>query len=138
MNFNSLSSPIKLRIETPLNPSEDPEKVKKAIRNIFGGRELNLVQEGDRISAETEDIKVIHIIYEKIRARNILGVARRILIKNTSGNSTWLQFNKQSAMVKAVNICEDEAESPLGPIKLTMYAKEIQKLINWLAPSFQA
>ncbi|MFQ6135410.1 MAG: RNA-binding domain-containing protein, partial [Nitrososphaerales archaeon] len=118
MNVKPPPAKVKLTIEAPLKPSEDPEKVEKAMRNIVGGIDLTVIQrQGDRLTAETEDQKGLYTVYEKIRARQSLGVARRLLTRNASEDSTSIHFNKQAAYVNAVNICEDESESPLGPLK---------------------
>lgn len=135
MNVKLPPVPVKLTIEAPLRPSEDPSKVEEALKNIVGGIDFTVIKrERDRLTAKTEDPKGLFTIYERIRARQSLGVARRLLTRNTSEDSTWIYFNKQAAYVKIVNICEDETESPLGPIKMTIYTKEPEKIIDWLAP----
>jgi len=63
-----------------------------------------------------------------------MGVARRLLLKNASEESSWVYLNKQAAYMKIVNICEDESESPLGPLKMTFKCRDPLKLIDWIAP----
>jgi predicted RNA binding protein with dsRBD fold (UPF0201 family) len=48
------------------------------------------------------------------------------------GNSTWFYLNKQAAFVGIVSICEEESESPLGPIKVTLRSSDLESVINWL------
>jgi predicted RNA binding protein with dsRBD fold (UPF0201 family) len=43
-------------------------------------------------------------------------------------------LNKQAAAAGIVVIIEDESESPLGPIRITMVCDELDVLIDWLAP----
>jgi predicted RNA binding protein with dsRBD fold (UPF0201 family) len=134
LNVKPPPAPVRLTVEAPLRPSEDPEKVVKAVGNIVGDVNLAVTRGRDSVVVETEDHKGLHIIYEKIRSKQSLGVARRRLLENISEDSTWLYLNKQAAYVNTFNICEDEAESPLGPIKVTIQTKDPQKIIDWLAP----
>jgi predicted RNA binding protein with dsRBD fold (UPF0201 family) len=135
LKFELPPAPIKLTIETPLYPSEDPEKVSTTIRNLAeGAADLIITQEKTRLTVKTEDPTALSNIYQKIRARLSLGVARKQLRQHASKNSTWLCFNKQAAYVKTLNICEEETESPLGELKVTIRSKDIAKIIDWLAP----
>ncbi|SRR3990172_514892 len=136
LKFEPPPAPIKIRIETPLNPSEDPEKVATAIRNLTEGAaaELTITKEKNCLVAETEDPTALSNIYQKIRARLSLGVARKHLRRNASKKSTSLCFNKQAAYAKTLNICEEETESPLGALKVIIRSRDLDKIIDWLAP----
>ncbi len=136
MKFEPPPTPIKITIETPLNLSEDPEKVATAIRNLTEGSttELTITNEKNRLIAETEDPTALSNVYQKIRSRLSLGVARKHLRRNASKKSTYLCFNKQAAYVKTLNICEKETESPLGELKITIRSRDLDKTIDWLAP----
>ncbi len=126
---------VRLTIEAVLHASEDPEKVKRAIKNIIGVTEITVTKSGGAsLTAETEEPKGLYTVYERIRARQTIGVARRLLTKNASEDSTWIYFNRQAAYVKTVIICADESESALGPIKLTIHTEAPEKVIDWLAP----
>ena len=43
----------------------------------------------------------------------------------------WL--NKQVAFAGHISFCEETAESPLGPLKVTIETDNPQQLIEWLA-----
>ena len=44
-------------------------------------------------------------------------------------------LNKQAAARRALlHFIEDEQESPLGPIRVTLRCEELDILIDWLAP----
>ncbi|MEM2339533.1 MAG: RNA-binding domain-containing protein [Nitrososphaerales archaeon] len=124
---------IKVKIQLIVNPSEDVEKIKDAVRKIFGDIILNPLNNG-MLQGESEDQKCLYIIYEQVRARQIMGVVRRLLIENSSGECTWLYLNRQAAYVGVVAICEEETESPLGPIKLEICTPKISEFIDWLVP----
>jgi predicted RNA binding protein with dsRBD fold (UPF0201 family) len=126
--------PLKVMVEAEVNPSEDANKVKTAIQNIIKQIELNFSQ--NKIIASTNDEKSLYLIYEQIRDKQILSVARRLLLTNMVQNTTYLLLNKQAAFMGCLNICEDENESPLGPIKLIIQSPYIDEFIEWLAPEW--
>jgi predicted RNA binding protein with dsRBD fold (UPF0201 family) len=125
---------VNVTIESPLHLSEDPEKVAEAMRHLTEGFDLAIEHRGTRLVAQTDDPAVLATIYEKLRARLSLSVARRQLRTNESELSTHIYFNKQAAYVKKINICVDDAESPLGAIKVTIRSPDPPKLIDWIAP----
>ncbi len=126
--------PLKITVEAPVNPSEDANKVKIAVQNIVKFIEPDFSQ--NKIIASTNDEKSLYLIYEQIRDKQILAVARRLLLKNMVYDSTYLLLNKQAAFVGILNICEDENESPLGPIKIIIQSPYINEFIDWLAPEW--
>lgn len=134
MRIEPFKHQVKVVVEAVVNPSEDVEKVKRAIRNITLGVEPQLTG-GRVLRGESEDQKSLYTIYEQIRARRTMAVARRMLTQNSTDNHTWLYLNKQAAYMNVVAICEEEGESPLGPIKLEIYTDNLAELIDWLSPS---
>ena len=63
-----------------------------------------------------------------------MGVLRRMLEDNRAGDSTWFLLNKQAATSGIAVVIEDEQESPLGPIRVTLSCEELDTLIDWLVP----
>jgi predicted RNA binding protein with dsRBD fold (UPF0201 family) len=74
------------------------------------------------------------ILYEQVRSRSAMGVLRRMLLDNRAGDSTWFLLNKQAATAGIAAVIEDQQESPLGPIRVTISCEELGTLIDWLAP----
>ncbi|MCP8319486.1 MAG: hypothetical protein H3Z52_00880 [archaeon] len=134
LKIKPFNLPLKITVEAQVNPSEDANKVKIAIQKLIKLIEPNFSQK-DKIVASTEDEKSLYLIYEQIRAKQILAVARRLLFKNMAQDNTYLILNKQAAFMGSLNICEEESESPLGPIKLIIQSSYINEFIDWLAPS---
>ncbi|WP_415281510.1 hypothetical protein [Candidatus Nitrososphaera sp. FF02] len=63
-----------------------------------------------------------------------MGVLRRMLMDNRAGTGTWFLLNKQGASAGIVVIIDDEQESPLGPIRVSVNCEELDALTDWLAP----
>ena len=69
---------------------------------------------------------------KSIHKKNTKNVYQRILQRNNDGNSTWFYLNKQAAFVDTVAVCSESDESPLGPIKVTIEANDIENIIQTL------
>ncbi|MFQ5941166.1 MAG: RNA-binding domain-containing protein [Nitrososphaerales archaeon] len=121
---------LDIRAECRVYPSEDSAKVIVAVKNILSNCVTELTD--SKILAVSKNPESLSKIYQHARSRAILGVFRRVLEHNTIGNSTWFYLNKQAAFVGIVSICEEESESPLGPIKVTLTSTQLQLIINWL------
>lgn len=121
---------VDIRVECQVYPSEDPAKVVRAVKNVISNCSPELVD--GKIKVVTKSPEALGIIYEQVRSRQVMGVFRKVLLNNMIANSTWFYLNKQAAYAGTVSICEEEAESPLGPIKVTMTSNELESVINWL------
>jgi len=113
-----------------INPSEDPKKVEQAFSNIFV--DMNIKLDKDSVSATSTNLESLSEIYESIKARKTQGVFRRQLNHNLIGDSTWFYLNKQAAFTNTVALCSEAEESPLGPIKVILNSKNIERIIEWL------
>jgi predicted RNA binding protein with dsRBD fold (UPF0201 family) len=74
------------------------------------------------------------ILYEQVRSRSAMGVLRRMLLDNRVGDSTSFLLNKQAATSGIAAVIEEEQESPLGPIRVTISCEELDALVDWLVP----
>ena len=117
-----------IQIFCEINPSEDPEKVKLAVNNIFPDMELE-ISETD-ISGKTNNFSVLSQISKSIHEKNIKNTYQRILKNNNDGDSTWFYLNKQAAFVNTVALCSEANESSLGPIKVILRSNEIEQVID--------
>lgn len=113
-----------------VNSSEDPNKIKKAISNIFPYSTLET--KIFSISAQSKDLKSLEKIYEIIHTKQSQKIYRRNLEKNLENNTTWFYLNKQAAFVEKIAICEKSDESPLGPIKVILTSSNIDGIIDWI------
>lgn len=120
----------KIVVKTNIQPSEDPIKVIKAVKNIIDA-DVEL-KDNNEVIALADDRKALRIIYEQSRTREILGVLEKKLIDNLSNDRTWFYLNKQAAYAGVVVICDDPNESPLGPIKVEIISENINEIIKWL------
>lgn len=121
---------VELRVETILNPSEDPEKVKKCLVNVANG--CRPVTNDGRVEATCRGIMSLHHIRVGVRSKSSLGVFRRLLGWNRKGNVTWFLLNKQAAYSGVISLAEHYEDSPLGPIRVTISSESLDTIIEWL------
>ena len=116
-----------VRISCPIFPSEDPEKVMKAVLNIFPDAVPETTENG--ISAEIGNMEHFG---EKIREQRILDTARSVMMKGRRGERSSFDLNKQAAYAGKISFAEEKAV--LGTIKVTVEAEDITSFIEMLAP----
>jgi uncharacterized protein len=114
-------------IRTPLRPTEDPEKVRTAILNIFPESEITV--ESDEMTAKTASLERFMTL---IRNHQILDSIRSKLVHSMQPGSTTISLNKQAAFVKHVSLSEGKAA--LGNMEVTIEAEDIERLIDEVAP----
>ena len=117
-----------IQIFCSINPSEDPDKVKTAMNNIFPDVELETSD--TEISGTTNNFSVLSQISKSIHEKNVKNTYQRILKKNNDGESTWFYLNKQAAFVNTVALCSEANESSLGPIKVILRSNDIEQVID--------
>ncbi|MFQ5758136.1 MAG: RNA-binding domain-containing protein [Candidatus Bathyarchaeia archaeon] len=127
---------IDVEIEVDVNPTEDLEKVKKAVANIFGNVEFEVKPQkrGSLLIAQARGRDGLAKFYNLLRRERIRDAARGVLFEGMSKTSITFYLNKQVAYAGHISFSSPVGESPLGPIKVRISCGEPQELIEWLAP----
>ena len=133
MRRPNITSRIDLKVEAIVNPSEDTQKVIDAIANLFT-RCSPEVSFRSRVVGRAVGSDSLDILYEQVRSRSAMGVLRRMLSDNRVGDSTSFLLNKQAATSGIAAVIEEEQESPLGPIRVSISCEELDALVDWLVP----
>jgi len=120
----------KIEMSCPVNPSEDPAKVEKAIANIFPYSIIKY--ENFTMFAQSKELRSFEKIYETIHTNQSQKTYSRNLENNLENDTTWFFLNKQAAFVEKVAICDEPEESPLGPIRVTLTSSNIDGIIDWI------
>ncbi|MDI6917145.1 MAG: RNA-binding domain-containing protein [Thermoplasmatales archaeon] len=114
---------MKVVVETICKPTEDKDKIKKAVLNIFP--ELRIDDKGNRMTGASSSLDRFK---EILRNHRIRDTARTILLRGEKGNKTIFKLNKQVAFVG--KICFAEESHPLGDIWVTIEGENIDSIIE--------
>lgn len=123
---------IDCRVEAlcEVNPSEDPQRIQQLLSNVLN--EVEFDSSENSIRASSKQLESLSKIRESIQNHASRRVYWKFLNNNLDGNETWFYLNKQAAFVNSVALCEHANESPLGPIKIMIRSKNIDRIIEWL------
>ncbi|MFA5365334.1 MAG: RNA-binding domain-containing protein [Candidatus Bathyarchaeia archaeon] len=129
-------SAVQVHFETEVNPTEDLEKVKQAVENIFGTLKFETKQRkwGTLLVSNSAGHEALIKLYEILKREQIIAAARKVLRSATDESSVTFYLNKQVAYAGHISFSEETAESPLGPIKVQIRTNDPEKIVDWLAP----
>jgi predicted RNA binding protein with dsRBD fold (UPF0201 family) len=107
-------------------PSEDPDKVRKAILNIFPDASLEVTERGLEGTASLDRFK------DLIRRQKILDSTRSMMFKGIRNGYITIHLNKQVAFVGKVSFTEPK--TVLGTMRVTIETDDPERLIDAVAP----
>ena len=127
---------IDLQVEAEVNSTEDSEKVKVALENVFGNLEFEVKPQrrGSLLIGKAHGVDGLTKLYNLLRRERIRDAARGVLFDGLSERSIVFYLNKQVAYAGHLSFSEPVSESPLGPIKVQIKCDNPRELIEWLAP----
>jgi len=119
-----------------VNLTESEEKVRTAVANLFAGLPIvvNSSHNGSVLEAKVKGQEALIKFRNLLRNDRIRDAARRALLTSTKNGAVVFCLNKQVAFAGHISFSEEIAESPLGPIKVTIKCDDPRKLVDWLAP----
>ncbi len=118
----------KMMAKARVNPTEDLDKVIKAMSNLFKFDELEI---GDGFVIVTGEKESLLELRESLKIRKIRDTAHRIFLKGAEGDKIMFSLNKQSALVSIPNFVDGEM-SVLGEIDVTIETDNIEGFIDWM------
>jgi uncharacterized protein len=122
----------RVTIEATISPSEDPEKVLAAVKNVAEGTPGGSIEVGGSAKISYDGIRCLDRLKGQLRDRHVRSAARRLLLTSKDGKTVTLMLNRQAASVGVLAVCGDPDESPLGPIYLSIRSSKIDEVIEWL------
>ncbi len=128
---------MKAEVWVEVRPTEDEEKVRRALSNVFIYDEIRIEEsEGKRyIVALGNGFKSLIKVHNLIKEQGIEDSARSVLMRGgIDGNRVVFHLHKQAAYAGVLTFVTEENESPLGPITFIVETNDPKRLIDWLAP----
>ncbi|MCX8185199.1 MAG: RNA-binding domain-containing protein [Sulfolobales archaeon] len=125
-----------LRVEVEVRPTENLEKVVRAVRNIFEVevKEVELSERYKLLIGESKNVESLRKFHAALRQQRILDSARAYIVKNRRGNTLELKLHKQAAYAGYISLVTFDEESPLGPIRVLIVSDRIDEIVDWLTP----
>ncbi len=116
---------MRVRISTPLNPTEDPEKVKRAVKNIFPDADLDIA--GAELIGSAKSLEKFKEILAEQRIRD---TARDFLSGKIQGNSLKFSISKQAAYMGKISF--GGVRPALGEIEVEIEDENPDRVVEWL------
>ena len=120
---------VEVEVETTIHPTEDVEKVKKAVKNLFPDAEIEIV--GEKLHAKASDLSRFR---ELLRIQKILDTARSELMRGKKGKTVTIYLNKQTALISRINFADEDAILSPIKVKFRLYDVDFEKFLDYLAP----
>jgi predicted RNA binding protein with dsRBD fold (UPF0201 family) len=127
----------RVRVEAEVRPTEDVEKVKRAVLNVFRPDRVVVEDLGGGyrvVVAEAFSLRSLSRLWERLRQERILDAARGYMLRGIEGDVLVFKLNKQAAYVGRVSLVDMDAEAPMGPIVFTVEHPDPRAVVDWLAP----
>lgn len=119
-----------IKIKAIVQQTEDPEKVKKAITNLFGDISLNYDRDESIITGKIDAIEGLHSFRSRIAQDRIKTTLSNTLTRWTKEDYLSFGLNRQAAFAGHVSLNLTN-EDPMGPIQVQMRGDIIQ-IIDFL------
>jgi len=126
---------IRIQVEVPVYPTEDPEKVRRALSNIIFGMSFSERVEGGvkYLTGVSEESNTLSQIKRRLKDQSTSAFARETLSKSIKEESkVRFYLNKQAAFMGILHFCDAKNESPLGPITVEIESDNIKSAINYI------
>lgn len=118
----------KMTAKARVNPTEDLEKVIKAISNMFDYDEVEIGEDYVLVTGERESLERLK---KSLKNRQIRDTAETVLLRGVQGSEISFALNKQAALVGVPNFVDGEL-SPLGEINVKIETDDVEGFIRWI------
>jgi len=122
----------KVELRATVSPSEDPQKVLAAMRQVLGDCDYTVDEGATSISLRSSSSRCLQKLHDQLRDRHVRDAARRLMLASLEGRVLPLKLNRQAAAAGVLALCSNAVESPLGPLNLEIETEAPEKLIDWL------
>lgn len=127
---------FRVRVEVIVKPTEDLDKVRRAVSNVFSG-DLKVVDLGGgyfMVEGVSNDLNAISKLKQMISSCSIGPAARSYMFKRLRGNMMTLLMHKQALLLGKPSFVDSDKESPMGAVKIVIEADDPESVVNKIAP----
>ena len=122
-----------MKVRAKVNPTEDLDKVVKAISNIFDYDELEI---GEGYVVVTGDKDSLLKLKDELKNRKIRDTAHKVFYKGVENHKINFSLGKQAALVHVPNFVDSQMSS-LGEIDVEIETDNTDQFIVWITQKQQ-
>ncbi|WP_042667283.1 RNA-binding domain-containing protein [Desulfurococcus amylolyticus] len=128
---------VRIIVEAEVRPTEDAEKVKKAVKNIFAG-DIIIQELGNKyrvVKGVSPTIESLKPLKNLAKTQQVEPALKNYLIKYRTTTSITLLLHKQAAYAGKLSLIDSEKESPLGPVKIIIEGdeNELEEVVKYFS-----
>jgi predicted RNA binding protein with dsRBD fold (UPF0201 family) len=125
---------MRVSIRAEVKPTEDEEKLLKAVKKIFPEVDFRLVEMHDRrfFIGESSELSSLKYVKENWRRRRVRSTAARLLREAARPGMLYMRLSKQAAYVGVASILDFDEEPAVGSIEVEIETSDPEELIKWL------
>ncbi|AWB28032.1 RNA-binding domain-containing protein [Halococcoides cellulosivorans] len=122
---------IDVTATAPVYPTEDPDRVRDAIRTVLPSADPDLTD--GEVRAEAHDLAAFS---EHLHRREILETARGVFFDGRQGDRFEFDLAKQPAAADRINFAVEEDPHELGTIhvRVRVHEPSVERVIDAIAP----
>lgn len=126
----------RVAVEAEVRPTEDRDKVLRALLRIIEPESVREERLGDTIYliAEAGRVSSLSKLYYMLRSERILDAARSAMKKGLEPGRLTFYLHKQALYVGRLSFVSSDHESPLGAVKIVVEHEDPHSVVDWLAP----
>ncbi|TFG99866.1 hypothetical protein E4H12_01245 [Candidatus Thorarchaeota archaeon] len=131
---------MKATIRCIVHPTEDIQRVEKAIENILGPMAFSSTKldEFTEIYSPDTNMASFTILRQLVHDKRIIDAARVRLLKNLDEFTTYMFFDKQAAYTGKIRLIDNNHEDPpLGSIEIKFEfnsESQFEEFLDWFSP----
>jgi len=131
---------IEITVRSMVNPTENEEIIINAMKRIFAFENVEKSELNSRgqytLVATGSGPNVLHFLFNQVRRQKTVQAFHNHLndSMNEVRNEVTFMLNKQILTQGYLSLCTEPEESPLGPIFVTIKAKKIADVVNYVFP----
>jgi len=131
---------MKSTIRCIIHPTEEIQRIKKAIENLFGPITLSTTKfdEFTEIYSSNVSSSSFAALRQLVHDKRILDVVRVRLLKNLDESTTFMFFDKQAAFIGKLRLIDNIHEDPpLGSIEIRFEFEsesQFEEFLDWFSP----
>jgi predicted RNA binding protein with dsRBD fold (UPF0201 family) len=125
---------VRVRVWAAVYPTEDPEKVVRAVRKIFPAVELRVSERGGMVfvEGESQELAALSYLKENWRRRRVRSAVLRLLRSSVEGRVLKARLSKQGAYVGVASVLDEDEKPAIGEINLEVETDDVERLIKWM------